>query len=173
MTDLSGRVRKQRATAAFAFLVAGAAALFGDPESEASLLLRRIHEEVRTMPVRPGEAFVRQEFFIGKGEDDTYKDIAVSIVLPEGETAPVMIIQFTWMKRDRRDKRTATAGSTKILRCIMNADSVEWNGDSFDEAELAVLARGLLEAVRNKKRLLKKTPSPNLTMSRGLIDLFP
>ncbi len=98
------------------------------------------------------------EFFIGEGDDDTYKDIAVSIIFGE-DAPPDMIVQITWMKRDRRDRRVAVARSTKTLRFILEADGTRLEGDEPANGEIAVLARGLFTAVRNKKRLLGKAPS--------------
>lgn len=138
-------------------LTAAAPAVFPrPPDDDVPRLLREIYNEVRTMSARPGEPFIRQEFFIGEDDDDTYKDIAVSIILAESETPPVMIIQFTWMERDRRDRRTATARSTKILRCIMDGEDVRREGGPFEAREVLDLARGLIKAVQDKKRLLGK-----------------
>jgi len=124
------------------------------------------------MSARPGEQFIRQEFFIGEDDDDTNKDLSVSIVLPEGGQVPVMIVQFTWMERDRSNQRISRARSTKILRCVMEAEDTRLEGDALEKDELPVLARGLLKAVRDKKRLLQKTPSrgsaePRVYPSRG------
>ncbi|HQF98947.1 MAG TPA: hypothetical protein PLX98_11180 [Candidatus Aminicenantes bacterium] len=162
MSALSIRTRKRLAAAVLVFMIAAPAGLDGvpAPEHEISDLFRRIYEEVRTMPPRPGERFIRQEFFIGEGDDDTDKDIAVSIVLPGENTPPDMIVQITWMERDRRDRRVAVARSTKILRFVLEADGIRWEGDAFGKGEAAVLARGLLKAVRNKKRLLGLQASP-------------
>ncbi|MDD8028001.1 MAG: hypothetical protein PHE62_00460 [Acidobacteriota bacterium] len=160
MSAFSLRTRK-RLAAALVFMIAGPAGtdVVFVLEQEVSDLFRRIYEEVQTMPARPGERFIRQEFFIGEGDDDTYKDIAVSIVLPREDAPPDMIVQITWMKRDRRDRRVAVARSTKTLRFILEADGTRLEGDEPANGEIAVLARGLFTAVRNKKRLLGKAPS--------------
>jgi len=139
---------------------------------DAPAIFRQVYEEVRTMSARPGEQFIRQEFFIGEDDDDTNKDLSVSIVLPEGGQVPVMIVQFTWMERDRSNQRISRARSTKILRCVMEAEDTRLEGDALEKDELPVLARGLLKAVRDKKRLLQKTPSrgsaePRVYPSRG------
>jgi len=139
---------------------------------DAPAIFRQVYEEVRTMPARPGEQFIRQEFFIGEDDDDTNKDLSVSIVLPEGGQIPVMIVQFTWMERDRSNRRISRARSTKTLRCVMETEDTRLEGDGLEKDELSVLGRGLLKAVRDNKRLLQKTPSrgsaePRVYPSRG------
>lgn len=154
------RIRKRRARAVAGLLCAAAmasASLSGS--DDASAIFRQVYEEVRTMPARSGELFIRQEFFIGEDDDDTNKDLSVSIVLPEGGQIPVMIVQFTWMERDRSNRRISRARTTKTLRCIMETDGARLEGEGFENDELRDLARGLLKAVRDKKRLLQKTPS--------------
>jgi len=143
------------------FAVASGAPAVRDREDTLKVF-RQVYDEVRVMPARPGELFIRQEFFIGEDDDDTNKDLSVSVVLPEGERPPVMIVQFTWMERDRADRRISRARLTKILRCVLERDTVQAkgvDGAAFEEKELRDLARGLLKAVRDKKRLLLKTPS--------------
>jgi hypothetical protein len=76
------------------------------------------------------------------------------------------------MERDRSNRRISRAKTTKTLRCIMETAGARLEGDGFEKNELSVLARGLLKAVRDKKRLLQKTPSrgsaePRVYPSRG------
>ena len=165
------RMRRAKAVASLLCAAAMASASFSIPD-DTPAIFRQVYEEVRTMPARPGEQFIRQEFFIGEDDDDTNKDLSVSIVLPEGGQIPVMIVQFTWMERDRSNRRVSRARTTKTLRCIMETDGTRLEGEGFEKDALPVLARGLLKAVRDKKRLLQKTPSrgsaePRVYPSRG------
>jgi len=117
--------------------------------------LTRIYDEVRVMPPRPGEEFVRQEFFIGPDDDDTNKDIFVSVIIAKADAVPFMIAQITWMEHAKSDPRVTYAKETKTLRCLFDPAGLRLEGARFSNRELGDLAHGLLKAVLDKKRLLE------------------
>lgn len=136
------------------FVGAGIAGPF-QVEAGTAKNLVRVYDEVRVMPPRPDEAFVRQEFFIGEDDDDTNKDIFVSIIIAKADAVPLMILQITWMEHAKSDSRVSFAKETKTLRCLFEPAGLRLEGARFGDRELGALAHGLLKAVLDKKRLLE------------------
>ncbi|MBN2408272.1 MAG: hypothetical protein JXE07_00925 [Candidatus Aminicenantes bacterium] len=125
------------------------------PENGHLAVLRQIHAEVKEMGFYPGQDFVQQAFFVGEDDDDTNKDIHVSILIRAQEEKDKMIIRVTSMKKDRRNPQARLAGKTKELICLIGGEGVEIRSSDDPEEEIARLAPDILTAVRNKKRLLK------------------
>lgn len=126
------------------------------PEEEKKTLgvLKEIHAEVKEMGLYPGQDFVQQAFFVGEDDDDTNKDIHVSILIRAQEEKDKMTVRVTLMKKDRRNPQARLAGKTKEFICLIGEDEVEIRSSDYPEDEIARLAPEILTAVRNKKRLL-------------------
>lgn len=118
-------------------------------------ILKEIHAEVKGMGLYPGQDFVQQAFFVGEDDDDTNKDIHVSILIQAQEQKEKMTIRVTRMIKDRRNPQARLAGTTKGLVCILGGDELEVQSSDYQEKEIAELAPEILTAVQNKKRLLK------------------
>jgi hypothetical protein len=122
-------------------------------------VLKEIHTEVKEMGAYPGQDFVQQAFFVGEDDDDTNKDIHVSILIRTLEQIEKMTIRVTQMKKDRRNPQTRLAGTTRSLVCIIGEDELEIQSSDYEEKEIAKLVPEILTSVRNKKRLLRLSPS--------------
>lgn len=150
-------MNKMTIGAVMGFLALGGLGLAGPFQIESGTVqnLTRIYDEIRIMPPRPGEEFVRQEFFIGEDDDDTNKDIYVSVIIAKADAVPLMIVQITWMEHAKSDPRVSFAKETKTLRCLFDPAGLRLEGARFSSRELGDLARGLLRAVLDKKRILE------------------
>jgi len=118
-------------------------------------ILKEIHAEVKEMGPYPGQDFVQQAFFVGEDDDDTNKDIHVSILIRVQEQIEKMTIRVTRMKKDRRNPQARLAETTRGLVCIIGGDELEIQSSDYEEKEIAELVPEILTAIRNKKRLLK------------------
>jgi hypothetical protein len=118
-------------------------------------VLKEIHAEVKEMGYYPGQDFVQQAFFVGEDDDDTNKDVHVSILIRTLEQKDKMTIRVTRMKKDRRNPQARLAETTKDLVCLIGSDGVEIQSSDYEDKEIAELVPEILTAVRNKKRLLK------------------
>ena len=118
-------------------------------------VLKEICTEVKEMGLYPGQAFVQQAFFVGVDDDDTNKDIHVSILIRAQKEMEKMTVRVTSMKKDRRNPQARLAGKTKEFICLIGEDEVKIRSSDYPEKEIAQLAPEILTAVRNKKRLLK------------------
>jgi hypothetical protein len=125
------------------------------PEKKYLTVLKEIHTEVKEMGPYAGQDFVQQAFFVGEDDDDTNKDVHVSILIRALEQREKMTIRVTQMKKDRRNPQARLAGTTKDLICLVGGDEVEIQSSDYEEKEIAELVPEILTAVRNKKRLLK------------------
>jgi hypothetical protein len=125
------------------------------PEKKHLTVLKEIHAQVKEMGLYPGQDFFQQAFFVGEDDDDTNKDIHVSILIRAQEQRERMAIRVTWMKKDRRNPQARLAGTTKELTCLIGEDGVEIQSSDYTEKEIAALAPEILKAILDKKRLLK------------------
>ncbi|HUU37084.1 MAG TPA: hypothetical protein VMW46_02630 [Candidatus Desulfaltia sp.] len=125
------------------------------PEKNYIAVLKQIHTEVKEMGSYPGQDFVQQAFFVGEDDDDTNKDIHVSILIQAQVQKEKMTIRVTRMQKDRRNPQARLAGTTKELTCLVGGDDVEIQSSDYKEEDIAELVPEILTAIRNKKRLLK------------------
>jgi len=126
-------------------------------EKNAFRLLARIHAEVREFGKRPGEDFIRQDFFIGgEDDDDTNKDIHVGILIRSEGDGETMSIQVTWLERLKADSKVKNARETKTLTCRVRRDDVRILRSDFPPDRVGKLAEDILKAVLDKKRLMKR-----------------
>ncbi len=118
-------------------------------------ILQSIYNEVKELGAYPGEDFIRGEFFIGaEDDDDTYKDIHVSILIQDCQSRKKMKVRVTQMEPGRGDPRVKYAGISKTLVCLIKEKKVELESSDFKEKEISALAADILRAVQAKKKLL-------------------
>lgn len=125
------------------------------PEKKHLTILKEIRVEVKEMGAYPGQDFFQQAFFVGEDDDDTNKDIHVSILIRPVEEKEKMTVRVTMMKKDRRNPQARLAGTTREFVCLFRDDNVEIQSADYEEEEIAALVPDILTAIRNKKRLLK------------------
>ncbi len=117
--------------------------------------LKQIYLEVKELGTYPGEDFNKGEFFVGADDDDTNKDIHVFILIHKTGEAEKMKIQVTYMVRSPGALHIRFAKTTKSLICIVAGEKVEIERSEFEEKELKKLAPGILQAILDKKKLLR------------------
>jgi hypothetical protein len=155
------RRRADRATALavlLPILLAVGLAAFPSPQKSKNspALLREIEKAVREIGGYPGEDFVRREFFLGEGDDDTYKTHYVGILIKDDAEGPRMTIQVTRLEPSRDDPRIKYARDPKTIVCRFPAAGAEVVRSDYSQAELKTLLPEVLRAVVDKKNLLKK-----------------
>jgi hypothetical protein len=151
------RGRAARPTALAVFLPILLAALPSPQKArDVPALLREIEKTVREIGGYPGEDFVRGEFFLGEGDDDTNKTHYVGILIKDDAEGPRMTIQVTRLEPSRDNPRVKYARDPKTIVCRFPADRVEVVRSDYLSADLEILLQEVLRAVVDKKNLLKK-----------------
>jgi hypothetical protein len=126
------------------------------PAEDPKIVLTQILAETRELGGRPGEDFIKHEFFIGGADDDdTNKDTSVAILIQTLDGRERMTIQVTRMERDRRDPRIKTARDTKTISGALEGTVFRITRSDYSQDELESLCSQILRAVRDKKRLMK------------------
>ena len=119
------------------------------------VILKSIYSEVKELGAYPGENFIRREFFIGaEDDDDTYKDVHVSILIQRHRDQEKMKVRVTQMEPGQGDPRVKYAGISKTFVCLIGEKNIELASSDFKEKEIGALVPDILRAVRNKKKLL-------------------
>jgi hypothetical protein len=125
-------------------------------------LLRRIRDEVLELRRYPGEDFVRGEFHLGEGDDDTNKTHAVGILIKDEDAGGGrrMTIVVTRLEPSAADPRIRHSRESETLVCRFAADEVEILSSDHPPEGLGRLLRDILKAVVDKKNLLKEVRRP-------------
>lgn len=121
-----------------------------------SKILRKIYEEVSELGKFPGDDFIKREFFVGPGNDDTYKDIHILILIQNVDDMERMTIQVTYFQRSENNPTVKYAKSMKNISCLFEGDKIDITKSDYDEKELKKFLLEVLRAIRGKKKLLKK-----------------
>ncbi len=132
--------------------------LSGQGKTDVPGLLRRIRDEVLELRRYPGEDFVRGEFHLGEGDDDTNKTHAVGILIKEEDAGGGrrMTIVVTRLEPSAADPRIRLSRESETLVCRFAADEVEIVSSDHPPEGLGRLLRDILKAVVDKKNLLKE-----------------
>lgn len=136
--------------------------LSGQGKTDVPNLLRRIRDEVLELRRYPGEDFVRGEFHLGEGDDDTNKTHAVGILIKDEETGGGrrMTVVVTRLEPSAADPRIRLSRESETLVCRFAADKVEIVSSDHPPESLGRLLRDILKAVVDKKNLLKEIRWP-------------
>lgn len=127
-----------------------------DPKKDILAILKKIYDEVKEMGPYPGESFFLHEFFAGgPDDDDTNKDQHVVVLIQVVGGVEKMKIQVTYMERTKQDRTIKYAKEVKNISCLVAADRITVQSSDYGEKEMDKLAPDILQAVLNKKKLLK------------------
>ena len=122
-------------------------------------LLREIRDQILGLERYPGEDFARGEFFLGEGDDDTYKTHAVGILVNTEAEGSRMTIVVSRLEPARDNPRIKYAREPRTIACRVAGEAVEILRSDYAPPELAKLLPAVLKAVIDKKALLKKEAS--------------
>lgn len=117
--------------------------------------LRDIHGEVREMVKYPGEDFVRREFFVGRGDDDTYKDFHLVVLIQVIAKREKMTLQVTRLDPSVENPRIKYGKDARLVVCWIDREGVEVVRSDYEEKDLAPLLPEMLRCIRERKLLVK------------------
>lgn len=117
--------------------------------------LKQIYIEVREFGPYPGESFIKREFFLGPADDDTYKHEHIVVMIQGVDGGERMRIQVTEMKTRPDNPRIQLAGRVRAIICSIANGELSILRADYETGEVEALARDILRAVRQKKKLLE------------------
>lgn len=118
-------------------------------------LLKKIYDEVKELGNYPGENFIKREFFIGRGDDDTNKDLHIVILIQPLEDGETMKIQVTFMEPTRNNPNVRYAKTVKNIACTILEKEATVQSSDYNRNELEKLVPDILQTILDKKRLLR------------------
>lgn len=139
----------------FWFIAALTALPQPEPVKKYISVLTQVYAEVKEMGPYAGEDFIRREFFVGEDDDDTNKDIHLTVLIQPSDSKETMTIQVTEMTKDPGNPQSRLAGKSRMISCLVVEGRLEILSSDYEERELAILAPEMLRAIQNKKKLLK------------------
>jgi hypothetical protein len=134
-----------------------------------SKILRKIYEEVVELGKFPGDDFIKREFFIGPGNDDTYKDIHILILIQNVDETERMTIQVTYFQPSENNPTVKYAKSMKNISCLFERDKIDITKSDYDEKELKKFLLEVLRSIQRKKKLLKKIGQRKRSFSNQMV----
>jgi len=123
-------------------------------KKDISKILQEIYQEVKAFEKYPGCDFIKREFFVGEDDDDTNKDIHVVILVQDVDTKEKVTIQVTYMERTQGRPVIGIAKYVKVLSYFVQGDRVEIIKSDYERTEKELVLPGVLQAIKNKKKLL-------------------
>jgi len=128
--------------------------LRGEKESPANTL-SRIYQEVKELGPYPGQNFIRWDFFIGEGDDDTNKPIQAVVLIQNWGPGERMAILISRMEASPGDPNVFWNKETKEISCRVRDKTAEIISSMYTFQEMEQLLPRLLGAIKDKKNLLK------------------
>ncbi len=125
-------------------------------KKDPSKILKEIYQEVKGFEKYPGYDFIKREFFVGEDDDDTNKDIHVVILVQDVDEKKKVTIQITYMERSKGRPVIGIAKYVKVLSYFVLEDQTEIIKSDFDDKGKELVLPGVLQAIKNKKKLLKE-----------------
>ena len=125
-------------------------------KKDSSKILKEIYQEMKEFENYPGCNFIKREFFVGEDDDDTNKDIHVVVLVQEVDEKEKITVQVTYMERKRGRPVVGIARYIKIFSYFVQGDQTDIIKSDFDAKEEELVLAGVLQAIKNKKKLLKE-----------------
>ncbi len=119
-------------------------------------ILKEIYQEMKEFEKYPGYDFIKREFFVGEDDDDTNKDIHVVILVQDVDEKEKVTIQATYMERNKGRPVIGIAKYARVLSFFILEDQIEIIKSDFDIKGREFVLPGILQAIKNKKKLLKE-----------------
>jgi len=138
------------------FLFAVRPTVISIKKKDTSKILKEIYQEMKEFEKYPGCDFVKKEFFVGEDDDDTNKDIHVVILVQDTDEKEKVTIQVTYMERSKGKPVVGIAKYVKVLSFSVIEDQAEIIKNEFDAKGTEIILPGVLQAIKNKKKLLKE-----------------
>jgi len=121
-----------------------------------SKILKEIYQEMKEFKKYPGYDFIKREFFVGEDDDDTNKDIHVVILVQDVDEKKKVTIQVTYMERSKGKPVIGIAKYARVFSFFVLEDQIEIIKSDFDAKGKAIVLPGVLQSIKNKKKLLKE-----------------
>ena len=125
-------------------------------KKDASKILKEIYQEMKEFEKYPGCDFIKREFFVGEDDDDTNKDIHVVVLVQDIDEKEKITIQVTYMERSKGRPVIGIAKYIKVLSFFILGGQTEIIKSDFSDKEKERILPGVLQAIKNKKKLLKE-----------------
>jgi hypothetical protein len=118
-------------------------------------LLKNIFDEVFELGPQAGEEIVRREFFVGQGDDDTYKDFHLVVLIQDVPGGRKMTLQVARLVPDPDHPRVKYGRDLKSVVCLLKGEGLVLARSDYAEKELASFLPELLRAIRDRKKLIR------------------
>lgn len=127
-----------------------------ETKKDAPQILEEIYREVTEIGKHPDDDYLIREFFVGEGDDDTYKDINVLLMIQDVDREEKMTIQVTYLESSKDNPTVWYAGKVRNISCSVKRNRIAILKSDYDEKEMKSFLPEVLRAIQAKKKLLKK-----------------
>jgi hypothetical protein len=117
-------------------------------------LLWEIYEEVAGLERFVNNGFIKGEFHINLDGNDENKEEHIVVLNHFASGQEKMLLQVTYFESRRKNSPVKYAKSIREIECCVLKERVEIERCDYSEAEIRTLLPGILEGIRDKKKIL-------------------
>ena len=124
------------------------------PQESCLELLGQVFQEVKELGPFPGQHFIRWDFFIGEGDDDTNKPIHTVVLIQAANEGERMVLQVSRMEPSPANPRVFWNKGTREILARVRGGQVEIVSSDYSTRDMDRFLPTLLLSIRDKKKLL-------------------
>lgn len=117
-------------------------------------LLWEIYEEVAGLERFENDGFIKGEFHINLDGNEENKEEHIVVLNHFASGQEKMLLQVTYFESRRKNSLVKYAKSVREIECCILKERVEIERCDYSEAEIRSLLPGILEGIRDKKKIL-------------------
>ena len=125
-----------------------------DNASVLSQKIREIYQKVRPAALVSPEGLREWQSFLGKDEDDSYKDDHLFILILEKAEETILWIQITKFEAQADQAIVKKAKGSKLIKAVLKKEETIIEKNDFGPEEIGLILSEILRSIENKKKLL-------------------
>lgn len=117
-------------------------------------LIKEIYLEVKPVALVSPDGLREWQSFLGRDDDDTYKDDHLFILIQEKNGKIVMWLQITTFQAEIGQPRVKKATESKLIKAVLDNRQVVIEQNDYGPQEREKILWEILASIKRKKKLL-------------------
>jgi hypothetical protein len=123
-------------------------------ERKSSDVLWDIYEEISELEHFENDSFIKGEFHVNLDGNEENKEEHIVVLNHFISGQEKMLLQVTYFESRRRNSPVKYAKCIREIECCVQEKRIEIERCDYNEAEIDTLLPGILEGIRDKKKIL-------------------
>ena len=117
-------------------------------------VLRDIYEEISELERIENDSFIKGEFHVNLDGNEENKEEHIVVLNHFAAGQEKMLLQVTYFESRRKNSPVKYAKYVREIECCILGERIEIERCDYNEAEIDSLLPGILEGIRDKKKIL-------------------